>query len=321
LREVLRLGPGVGQPYVPTAIGPDGVVYTLNGGKLFALGTWTNLSVAIYSSKPDLRSVVIGDSLTFTAVVTNLDPSDPVPNGTVTFHDVTYQGVTTISNLLAADVALINGVATVTTSNLSAGPNQLGNHWITATYSGDTNYPGGAATLIQKIHTSATLTTVTSSVPVAGSNSVTFTATVTANPPGGGTPSGMVSFWDGSMFLGQIAATNGTASWTVTNFPATNHAVSTRYQSDTRFAASSGSVLGASRFSTTIETLGDGVVRLSFTNNSGAPFQVLATSDLSFASNGWSEVGRVMEVLPGQFQFVDAEATNNTFRFYRVLSP
>jgi hypothetical protein len=322
LREALRIGPGVGQPYVPTAIGPDGVLYTLNGGKFFALGTWTNLCVAIYSSKPDLRSTVVGDLLTFTAVVTNLNPADPIPTGTVTFNDVTYQGITTISNLLAASVPLTNGVATIATSNLTAGPNQLGNHWITATYSGDTNYPNGAATLIQKVHASATLTTVTSSIPVAGSNSVKFTASVTSSPPGGGTPTGMISFWDRGTFLGQVAlATSGTASWTVTNFSATSHAVNARYHSDTRFAASSGSVAGSSPFGTTIETLGDGTVRLAFTNNSGAPFRVLAGTDLSFQSNGWSELGHAVEVLPGQFQFIDLEATNNIHRFYRLLSP
>jgi hypothetical protein len=307
---------------VPTAIGPDGVLYTLNGGKFFALGTWTNLCVAIYSSKPDLRSTVVGDLLTFTAVVTNLNPADPIPTGTVTFNDVTYQGITTISNLLAASVPLTNGVATIATSNLTAGPNQLGNHWITATYSGDTNYPNGAATLIQKVHASATLTTVTSSIPVAGSNSVKFTASVTSSPPGGGTPTGMISFWDRGTFLGQVAlATSGTASWTVTNFSATSHAVNARYHSDTRFAASSGSVAGSSPFGTTIETLGDGTVRLAFTNNSGAPFRVLAGTDLSFQSNGWSELGHAVEVLPGQFQFIDLEATNNIHRFYRLLSP
>ena len=84
LTETLTLGPGVGAPYVPTVIGPDGTVYTLNGGTLFALSSLTKVGVAVYSSTPDLCSVVAGQPVTFTAIVTNLSPSDPAPAGTVT---------------------------------------------------------------------------------------------------------------------------------------------------------------------------------------------------------------------------------------------
>jgi hypothetical protein len=38
LAESLMLGQGVFSPYVPTVIGPDGVVYTISSGALFALG-------------------------------------------------------------------------------------------------------------------------------------------------------------------------------------------------------------------------------------------------------------------------------------------
>ena len=47
-------------------IGPDGTVYTLNGGTIFALGGVNGISVQLSSSTPDLRSVVLGQSLTFT---------------------------------------------------------------------------------------------------------------------------------------------------------------------------------------------------------------------------------------------------------------
>ncbi len=38
LDQSVVLNAGLGQPYVPTVIGPDGTVFTLNGGNLFALG-------------------------------------------------------------------------------------------------------------------------------------------------------------------------------------------------------------------------------------------------------------------------------------------
>ena len=46
----VQLGPGIGEPYVPTVIGPDGTVFTLNGGTLWALGNLNGDGVAVTSS-------------------------------------------------------------------------------------------------------------------------------------------------------------------------------------------------------------------------------------------------------------------------------
>jgi uncharacterized repeat protein (TIGR01451 family) len=96
-----------------------------------------------------LVSVVVGQTVTFTAVVTNLDSSGPQPSGTVTFQDLTYEGLVATNIILATDVPLTNGVASVTSSNLTAGSNFLGNHFITATYSGDAEFSGGSAMLVK----------------------------------------------------------------------------------------------------------------------------------------------------------------------------
>src|SRR6185503_8520401 len=56
LDQVITLNQGLGQPYVPTVIGPDGTVYTLNGGTMFALGNDPSTSVTLSSSAPDLRN-------------------------------------------------------------------------------------------------------------------------------------------------------------------------------------------------------------------------------------------------------------------------
>ncbi len=244
LSQVLTLGSGVGEPYVPTVIGPDGTVYTLNGGSLFALGSLNGVGVAVASSVPDIRTVVTGQSVTFTATITNTGSSGAVPTGTVTFEDLTYQDLTPVTTTLAANVPLnSSGKATVTTSTLTAGNHFLGNHFITATYTGDSNFSSGSSTLIQKVHASASATQLTSSPnPSNWGQAVTFTATVTPSPSGSGTPSGMVTFLQGAIVLAQVPlSSTGTASFNTSTLNTGSNSVTAAYYSDTVFASSSGS--------------------------------------------------------------------------------
>ena len=64
LSQAVALSPGSGEPYVPSVIGPDGTVYTLNGGTMFALGN-AGVRMTLVSSVPDVRKVVAGRALTF----------------------------------------------------------------------------------------------------------------------------------------------------------------------------------------------------------------------------------------------------------------
>jgi hypothetical protein len=96
----------------------------------------------------------------------------------VTITDITYQDTTLTTNTLATDLVLdSNGMASVTTSALTAGSHFLGNHWITALYNGSGTFPSVMATRIQKVHANATTTTLTTSTNGAAiGQSVTFTA-------------------------------------------------------------------------------------------------------------------------------------------------
>jgi hypothetical protein len=246
LSQAASIGPGIGQPYVPTIIGPDGTIYTMNGGTMFALGNLNGVGVSLVSSMPDTRTVVVGQSLTFTATVTNTGAPGSTPTGTVTFQDFTYQNVTPITTTLASNVPLdANSQATVTTSSLTAGNGFLGNHFITATYSGDGSFSGGSATLVQKIHAQASTTALSSSPnPSTPGQSVTFTATVAPAPGGSGTPSGMVTFQEGANILAQVPVnSSGVASFNVASLGAGDHTIIATYASDTVFAASNGNVI------------------------------------------------------------------------------
>jgi hypothetical protein len=321
LSESLALGPGLGEPYVPTVIGPDGTVYTLNGGKLFALGGYTNMAVSVYSSNPNMCGLVANVPVTFTAVVTNLDPNATAPTGSVTFSDQTSIGLVKTNLVLAADVPLTNGVATVTTSNLLAGDNCFGNHFITAEYSGDNQFAPGAATMVQKVHARASAILLTSSASDAGAP-VNISAHVSDVSPEPGIPTGMVSFWDGSNYLSQVALdTNGVASITVSNFTASGSEIYACYSSDTMFAASTARLEPIAPQISLMTNPTNSGIDLFFSNILGAPFTVLGTTEPDLASTNWTVLGPAVEVRPGYFQFSDPDSSNHVQRFYRVRSP
>jgi hypothetical protein len=240
LDQAMILNSAVGQPYVPTVIGPDGAVYTLNGGNVFALGNDPSTSVTVVSSSPDLRESVVGNPITFTATITG----SPTPTGTVTFFDTTYNGFTAESMTLASNVPLnASGQATATTSSLAAGGNYLGNHFIVALYNGDGSHASTFATMMQKVHANASNTLLSSSPnPSSLGQTVSITATVAGVPSGAGMPTGMVTFRDGVNVLGQVPLnSSGVASIAKSNFSSGSHAITATYASDTRFAASTGS--------------------------------------------------------------------------------
>jgi hypothetical protein len=320
LSEVFRLGPGVGAPYVPTVLGPDGTIYTLNGGTLFGLGSETNLAMRLDSSSPDLRSLVAGDPVTFTATVTNRDPAAPMPTGSVTFLSTTFSNLVELTNVFAADVPLSNGMASVTTSTLEAGTNYLGNHFITATYSGDTNYDATSVTRVQKVHQSASQITILANPTSPGSEVVALTATVAGNA-GTNHPTGMVSFWDGPEFLAQLPLnTNGTAIYTLSSLAVGSHNLRAIYASDTWFASSSSTATPVP-FRTVLTSITNSTIHLTFTNVVGTSFTVLGTTNLSDSSNDWLNLGPATEVIPGHYEFSDAISVGETARFYRIRSP
>src|SRR5262249_53154645 len=119
--ESMTLTPGLGEAYTPTAIGPDGTVYAINNGILFAVGKF--LSTVDAAASP--ISTVFGQPIALSATASGNAPS--APSGRVPFLD----GPTPIGSA-AVDSS---GHAALTVSTLTAGT-----HAITAEYDGDGNY-------------------------------------------------------------------------------------------------------------------------------------------------------------------------------------
>ncbi|MET8681109.1 Ig-like domain-containing protein, partial [Streptomyces sp. NPDC004647] len=127
---------------------------------------------------------VCGETVTLTAQVTPVPPGAGTPTGNVTFI------ISDDGPPLTAPVDG-SGQAQVTISDLT-----VGNHLVTASYTGDANFSGSSSGVVtQTVNQASTTTavTVTPDPSVCG-QSVTVCATVTANPPGSGTPTGTVTF-------------------------------------------------------------------------------------------------------------------------------
>ncbi len=148
------------------------------------------------------------------------------PTGTITFVDLTYNGVNPVTTPLGT-FTVGGGPASVTTSTLTAGNSFLGNHFITAMYSGDGTFPHVDATLIQKVHASATTTTLNSSPnPSNPGQSVTFTANVAPTPAGSPVPTGMVTFTEGTTVLAQVPLNaSGSAAFTTSSLGGGDHTI------------------------------------------------------------------------------------------------
>jgi large repetitive protein len=175
---------------------------------------------------------VSGESVTFTAVLSVTSPGSGTPTGTVAFKD----GATTLGT-----GTLSSGQATFATSSLN-----VASHSITAEYAGSSNFIGStnSPALSQTVNKADATTTIASSAnPSLVGQSVTFTATVAATSPGTGTPSGTVTFKDGSTTLGTGTLSSGQATFSTSALSLGSHSVTAVYGGDSKFNTSSSSTL------------------------------------------------------------------------------
>jgi autotransporter-associated beta strand protein len=217
-----------------------------------AASTQTILS----SSSP---SAVFGQTVTITAAIKPVAPGAGIPTGTVLFA---VDGTTlNPSNPVPVDST---GKAVITLpSNLS-----LGQHRITASFfTGDSNFTNSStlSPFIQTItRASVNLAVTGNPSPSALGQTVTFTATASAQAPGSGIPTGTVTFSRGSTVLKTLTLDpNGVASFMLSTLPAGSDTITVSYSGDTSFNPTT---------TTDVQVVNQGTVTVNLT--SSAPTSV-----------------------------------------------
>ena len=176
---------------------------------------------------------VLNQSVSFTVTVSAAAPGSGTPTGTVQFR---IDG-----SKFGSAVALAGGSATST----SISTLKLGNHTITASYSGDGNFTASTApSFTQVVNKDNTTTSLVVTVnPSVYGQSISFTARVAAVAPGTGTPTGTVTFFDGSTTLSTVTLTAGAATYTTTKLVTGQHAITAFYNGNSTFAISTSAAL------------------------------------------------------------------------------
>ncbi len=216
------------------AFSPTGLVATADADGTVAVSaptppTATATSSTTVAAAPSPTSS--GQNTTLTATVSGPTGS-PTPTGTVTFVDdaepqwfARSLGTATLDG---------TGHATLSTSSLT----DLGSHSITARYSGDSAYVWSSGNVAENVLAPSTTQLSSSVNPSRVGQSVTFTATVT----GSSTPTGSVTFLNGSATLGTSTLTSGTATLTTSSLAGGSHTITAAYGGDTTFGGSSASL-------------------------------------------------------------------------------
>jgi hypothetical protein len=169
---------------------------------------------------------IAGYNVTFTVSV--YPPYGGSPNGLVTLFDgSTSLGSANLTNLNGQNYALY------TLSTLTAG-----SHSMTATYNGNVSFAGStSAVFTQTVNLPATSTYLASNYnPAPYGQPLSLVASV--QPPGNGSATGTVTFFDGSTSLGTVTVSNNLAQLSVPTLSLGSHTLTAQYSGDTKFAGS-----------------------------------------------------------------------------------
>jgi hypothetical protein len=265
------------------AVGVHTLAATYSGDQNYAAASFTDqheIVPILYSTTTTFTAApataLAGQTVRFTATVTSPGQSANAPNplsGTVVFRDGS-------TNLGTAQVGN-GGVATFDTSLLSSGTHSVAAYYLgyTAQFEQTASFaPSNSSSTTITITASATSTTLTGMPAAATTGSiVSLTAVVSSTS---GTPTGAVTFIDGStaLFTRPLDAT-GTAVFGATFSSSGTHTLTAAYHANSSFAASTSPQLTITVTAGQQST--ESATQLSAAPNPQAPAQIVLTANVS----------------------------------------
>lgn len=141
----------------------------------------------------DANPTVFGqDGATVTAEISVQAPAAGVPSGTV---DFSVDGVFVASQPVSAG-----------TASLALGDRAVGDYTVTAVYSGDVEFSGSSAELVQSVQPAATALVLSADkAETTFGEELTLSAALSVVAPGGGVPTGTVTFFADDAEIGSAA--------------------------------------------------------------------------------------------------------------------
>lgn len=274
-------------------VGNIAIVATYSGDDTYRSSSSTPQSVAVSkaSVNVDLHSsqspTVTGEAVDFTASVSPVAPGAGVPAGSVQLQ---VDGAN-----VGAPVVLSGGVVTfAAVTSLNAG-----SHTVKAVYGGSSSFEGNTDSISQEVNKADTTVAVITSPATSNENApFAITATVVANAPGSGTPTGSVTFSaDGSEIGASALGGNGQASISVDNLVPGDHAITASYAGSADFNDSTSATVthtvieGAAVIPT--------VLNLSSSENPTTYGRLISFTAEIVADNGDAPVGAVQFSVDG----------------------
>src|ERR1700733_7355185 len=215
--------------------GSEGKYTTSSGSATVVMG---KASVTVTGPAQPV-SLSLGQTGSATITVTASSTTIAAPSGSISYSILNASGISVATGILPLRVGSSSSTVTVLIPS-SLAP---GSYTISITYSGDSDYavPSTATTISLHIGQATPKVTLASSASsVVLTNPLLFTTTVSSTTA---TPTGTVSFLDGTTPLGQGTLSNGVAVLSTSSLTAGSHTITAVYSGDANFsAATSGAI-------------------------------------------------------------------------------